>query len=209
MIRKPILIASLLSVVLAACNPTHVSGLNRIVKVEEFDQQPDLRKRVVAECGSNPGQLKDDPNCVNANASQDRADKKQAEEQQKAAIALVAGAVALATNPAAMRQDEARRIAARQDIGTILQALKLYRLDNGSYPTQQQGLSALVQKPTVDPLPNNWKDGGYLERMPNDPWGNGYKYLNPGAHGEIDVFSYGADGKEGGEGNGADIGSWQ
>ena len=78
------------------------------------------------------------------------------------------------------RPDEARRIAAKQDIGTIMQALKLYRLDNGRYPTQDQGLNALIQKPSTDPIPNNWKDGGYLERLPNDPWGNGYKYLNPG-----------------------------
>lgn len=206
---RPIVAASLLSGALVACSPTHVSGLDRIVKVEEFDQQLDLRQRVVAECNSNPGQLKDDPNCINANASQDKAEKLRAEEQQKAAMALVAGVAALAANPNAMRQDEARRIAARQDIGTIIQALKLYRLDNGSYPSQEQGLAALIQKPTIDPQPNNWKDGGYLERVPSDPWGNGYKYLNPGAHGEIDVFSYGADGKEGGEGNDADIGSWQ
>ncbi|WP_175888361.1 type II secretion system major pseudopilin GspG [Burkholderia contaminans] len=206
MLRKPILIASLLSATLAACSPTHVSGLDRVVKVEEFDQQLDLRKRVVAECNSNPGQLKDDPNCINANASQDKADKQRAEEQQKAAMALVAGVAAMAANPDAMRQEAARRIAARQDIGVFLQALKLYRLDNGRYPSQEQGLAALVQKPTIDPVPNNWKDGGYIERLPNDPWGNSYKYLNPGAHGEIDVFSYGADGKEGGD---ADIGSWQ
>ncbi|WP_310633425.1 type II secretion system major pseudopilin GspG, partial [Paraburkholderia sp.] len=67
----------------------------------------------------------------------------------------------------------------------------------------------LIQKPTTDPVPNNWKDGGYLERLPNDPWGNPYQYLNPGVHGEIDVFSYGADGKPGGAGNDADVGSWQ
>ncbi|NTZ08200.1 type II secretion system protein GspG [Burkholderia metallica] len=124
-------------------------------------------------------------------------------------MALVAGVAAMAANPNAMHQDEARRTAARQDIGTITQALMLYRLDNGSYPSQEQGLVALVQKPVIDPLPNNWKDGGYLERLPNDPWGNSYKYLNPGVHGAIDVFSYSADGKEGGEGNDADIGSWQ
>ena len=206
---KPIVTVCLLSAALAACSPTHVSGLDRVVKVEEFDQQLDLRKRVVAECNSNPGQLKDDPNCINANASQEKADKQRAEEQQKAAMALVAGVAAMAANPDAMRQESARRIAARQDIGVFLQALKLYRLDNGRYPSQEQGLAALVQKPTIGPVPNNWKDGGYIERVPHDPWGNSYKYLNPGAHGEIDVFSYGADGKEGGEGNDADIGSWQ
>ncbi len=107
------------------------------------------------------------------------------------------------------RPDEARRVAARQDVATIMQALKLYRLDNGRYPTADQGLKALVEKPTSEPVPNNWKPGGYLERLPNDPWDNPYQYLNPGVHGEIDVFSYGADGKPGGEANDADIGSWQ
>ena len=107
------------------------------------------------------------------------------------------------------RPDQARRVAATQDIATVMQSLKLYRLDNGRYPTTDQGLRALVSKPTTDPVPNNWKDGGYLERLPNDPWGNPYQYLNPGVHGEIDVFSYGADGKPGGDGNDADIGSWQ
>lgn len=105
--------------------------------------------------------------------------------------------------------DEARRGAARQDIGSIVQALKLYRLDNGRYPTQDQGLQALIAKPSTDPIPTNWKDGGYLERLPNDPWGHSYKYLNPGVHSEIDVFSYGADGRDGGEGSDADIGSRQ
>ncbi|MBU9547505.1 type II secretion system major pseudopilin GspG [Burkholderia multivorans] len=200
---------SLLSVALAACSQTKVSGLDRIVKVDQFDQQPDLRNRVVHECDSNPGQLKDDPNCINAKASQDKAEKQRAEEQQKAAMALIAGVAAIAANSDSVRQDEARRIAARQDIGIFMQALKLYRLDNGRYPSQEQGLAALVRKPTVDPIPTNWKDGGYIERLPNDPFGNSYKYLNPGVHGEIDVFSYGADGKEGGEGNDVDIGSWQ
>ncbi len=107
------------------------------------------------------------------------------------------------------RPDEARRVAAKQDIATVMQALKLYRLDNGRYPTQDQGLAALIKKPDTDPVPNNWKDGGYLERLPNDPWGAPYQYLIPGAHDEIDVFSFGADGKPGGDGNNADIGSWQ
>jgi general secretion pathway protein G len=106
------------------------------------------------------------------------------------------------------RPDEARIIAAKQDIATLMQALKLYRLDNGRYPTTEQGLQALVVKPTSDPIPANWKAGGYLERLPNDPWGHPYQYLNPGVHGEIDVFSLGADGQPGGEGNDADIGSW-
>ena len=107
------------------------------------------------------------------------------------------------------RPDQARVIAAKQDIASLMSALKLYRLDNGRYPTTEQGLQALVVKPTTPPIPSNWKSGGYLERLPKDPWGSPYQYLNPGVHGEIDVFSYGADGAPGGEGNDADIGSWE
>ena len=106
------------------------------------------------------------------------------------------------------RPDEARVIAARQDIASLMQALKLYRLDNMRYPLTEQGLQALVEKPSAAPLAPNWKTGGYVERLPKDPWGNPYQYLNPGLHGEIDVFSYGADKAPGGDGNDADIGSW-
>jgi general secretion pathway protein G len=106
------------------------------------------------------------------------------------------------------RPDEARVIAAKQDIASLMQALKLYRLDNQRYPVTEQGLQALATQPTIAPLPPNWKAGGYVERLPRDPWGNPYQYLNPGVHGEIDIFSLGADGVPGGEGNDADIGSW-
>lgn len=106
------------------------------------------------------------------------------------------------------RPDEARAIAAKQDIASLMQALKLYRLDNQRYPSTEQGLQALVTKPSTSPLPPNWKTGGYVERLVRDPWGNPYQYLNPGVRGEIDVFSMGADGVAGGEGNDADIGSW-
>jgi general secretion pathway protein G len=106
------------------------------------------------------------------------------------------------------RPDEARVIAAKQDIASVMQALKLYRLDNQRYPTTEQGLQALVARPNTGPIPPNWKAGGYLERLPRDPWGNPWQYLNPGLHGEIDIFSFGADGAPGGEGNDADIGSW-
>lgn len=106
------------------------------------------------------------------------------------------------------RTDEARVIAARQDIATIMQALKLYRLDNHRYPTTEQGLQALVQRPTSGPAAPGWKEGGYLDRMPVDPWGGSYQYLNPGVRGEVDVFSLGADGQPGGTGNDSDIGSW-
>ncbi|MEQ1668317.1 MAG: type II secretion system major pseudopilin GspG [Sulfuriferula sp.] len=106
------------------------------------------------------------------------------------------------------RPDEARVMAAKQDIASLMQALKLYRLDNQRYPITEQGLQALVKQPTIVPLANNWKAGGYIERLPKDPWGNPYQYLKPGIHGEIDVYSLGADGAPGGEGNDADIGSW-
>jgi general secretion pathway protein G len=107
------------------------------------------------------------------------------------------------------RPDEARAVAAKQDIAVIGQALKLYRLDNQRYPSAEQGLQALITKPEIAPLPPNWKTGGYVERLPKDPWGNAYVYVNPGLHGEIDVMSLGADGKAGGQGVDADIGSWQ
>ena len=105
------------------------------------------------------------------------------------------------------RTDEARETAARTDIATIMQALKLYKLDNGNCPTQDQGLQALVVKPSTAPVPANWKP--YLDKLPTDPWGRPYQYLNPGVKGPVDVFSYGADGKPGGDGANADIGSWQ
>ena len=105
------------------------------------------------------------------------------------------------------RADDARLTAARTDITNVMNSLKLYRLDNQRYPSAEQGLQALVTKPSVSPVPSNWRP--YLEKLPNDPWGQPYKYLNPGLKGEVDVFSLGADGKEGGEGKDADLGSWQ
>ena len=105
------------------------------------------------------------------------------------------------------RADDARVTAAKTDIANINQALKLYRLDNQRYPTAEQGLQALVAKPTTGPAPQNWKP--YLEKLPNDPWGRPYQYLNPGIKGAVDVMSFGADGQSGGEGKDSDIGSWQ
>jgi general secretion pathway protein G len=102
----------------------------------------------------------------------------------------------------------APKIMDRPDEATIVQALKMYRLDNIRYPTTEQGLQALITKPVVAPIPENWKSGGYLEKLPNDPWGHPYVYLNPGRHGDIDVISLGGDGESGGEGKDADIGSW-
>jgi general secretion pathway protein G len=106
------------------------------------------------------------------------------------------------------RTGESRVTAARVDISTLMQALKLYKLDNQRYPTTEQGLVALVQRPTGGPAATGWKEGGYLERLPKDPWGNQYQYLSPGIHGEVDVFSFGADGQPGGAGEDADVGSW-
>lgn len=123
-------------------------------------------------------------------------------------VVILAILAALIVPRVMSRPDEARVIAAQQDIRTIVQSLKLYRLDNLRYPTTEQGLAALVKPPTVPPLAPNWKTGGYLERMPRDPWGNPYQYLNPGLRGEIDVFSFGADGVAGGDGFDADVGSW-
>jgi general secretion pathway protein G len=124
-------------------------------------------------------------------------------------VVVILGILAALVVPKIMgRPDEARVVAARQDIATLMQALKLYKLDNIAYPSTEQGLQALVVKPGSAPIPPNWKSGGYIDRLPKDPWGHEFQYLNPGLHGEIDVFSLGADGAPGGEGNDADIGSW-
>lgn len=124
-------------------------------------------------------------------------------------VVVILGILAALVVPKIMgRPDEARIVAARQDIATLMQALKLYKLDNITYPTTEQGLQALTTKPASAPVPSNWKSGGYIDRLPKDPWGHEFQYLNPGLHGEIDVFSLGADGAQGGEGNDADIGSW-
>ena len=105
------------------------------------------------------------------------------------------------------RADDARVTAARTDVNNLMQALKLYKLDNLRYPTAEQGLQALVTKPAIPPVPPNWRP--YLDKLPSDPWKNPYQYANPGLTGEIDVYSFGADGVVGGEGKNADIGSWQ
>ncbi|MCP5282880.1 MAG: type II secretion system major pseudopilin GspG [Rhodoferax sp.] len=105
------------------------------------------------------------------------------------------------------RADDARTVAARTDVNNLMQALKLYKLDNQRYPSAEQGLSALISKPTSGPIPPNWKP--YLDKLPNDPWNQPYQYLNPGLKGEVDVLSFGADGQAGGEGKNADVGSWQ
>lgn len=123
-------------------------------------------------------------------------------------VLLIIGVLAALIVPNVLdRADDARVTAAKTDVANLMQALKLYRLDNQRYPTAEQGLQALRVKPSTPPVPNNWKT--YLDQLPNDPWGSPYVYLNPGIRGEIDVMSYGADGKPGGEGKDADLGSWQ
>ena len=122
-------------------------------------------------------------------------------------VVVILGILAMLIVPRVVgRTDEARAVAAKQDVATLMQALRLYRLDNGRYPTNEQGLAALVEKPTREPLPANWKP--YLDKLPKDPWGKLYHYLHPGVRGEIDVFSLGADAQPGGSGADADVGSW-
>jgi general secretion pathway protein G len=122
-------------------------------------------------------------------------------------VVVILGILAALVVPKIMsRPDEARIVKAKQDVLAIQNALDLYRLDNGVYPSTDQGLMALVKKPTTPPEPIDWKQ--YLKSLPKDPWGRDYLYLNPGEHGEIDVFSYGANGEPGGTGVDNDIGNW-
>ena len=109
------------------------------------------------------------------------------------------------------RPDEAKQLKAKMQIETIETALKLYRLDSGSYPSTDQGLEALIAKPDTPPVPEKWREGGYLEKgkLPSDPWGNAFVYLSPGVHGDFDLVSYGADGVSGGEGVNSDINNWE
>jgi general secretion pathway protein G len=124
-------------------------------------------------------------------------------------VVVIMGVLAALVVPKLLgRAAESKVAAAKVDIATIMQSLKLYKLDNQRYPTTEQGLQALLTKPTTGPAANGWKGGGYLEKMPKDPWGNSYQYLSPGVKGEVDVFSYGADGQPGGTGDDADVGSW-
>lgn len=121
-------------------------------------------------------------------------------------VVVILGLLAAVVVPKVMnRPDEARVVKAQADIAAIVQSLKLYRLDNTAYPSSEQGLNALVQRPTTTPIPNNWKQGGYLDKLPKDPWGRDYQFLNPGTRGEMDVFSLGADGQPGGQGTSTDI----
>lgn len=125
-------------------------------------------------------------------------------------VVVILGILAAIVVPKIMDQPDKARVAkAKQDIQVLTTALHLYKLDNFTYPSTQQGLQALVAKPSGDPPAPNWKPGGYIQRLPTDPWGNPYQYLNPGTHGgPFDLFSLGADGKPGGTGINADIGNW-
>ncbi|MGB5352197.1 MAG: type II secretion system major pseudopilin GspG [Woeseia sp.] len=123
-------------------------------------------------------------------------------------VVIILGILAAIVAPNVIgRVGDAQIAAAKQDLRGIENALKFYRLDNFSYPSTEQGLQALVSRPN-DPNLRNWKQGGYLDRMPKDPWGNPYQYLNPGNNGEVDIYTLGRDGRPGGEGEDADIGNW-
>lgn len=120
-------------------------------------------------------------------------------------IGLLAGIVV----PKLMgRTEEAKRTKTMVQIKNLQSSIDLYRLDSGSYPTTDQGLQALVEKPAIGEIPKKWKEGGYIDKIPKDAWGNNYVYISPGVHGEYDIYSYGADGEEGGEGKNTDIQSW-
>jgi general secretion pathway protein G len=124
-------------------------------------------------------------------------------------VVIILGILAAIVAPNVIgRIDDAQITRVQQDLRGIENALKFYRLDNFAYPTSEQGLDALVNKPS-DPNIKNWKSGGYLDRLPKDPWGNRYEYLNPGQNGEIDIYTFGRDGRPGGEDIDADLGNWE
>ena len=124
-------------------------------------------------------------------------------------VLVILGILASVIVPRVMDSpDKARVTKARSDVSALENALHRYKMDNFNYPSTDQGLAALVEQPGGTPEARNWQKGGYINRLPKDPWGNDYQYLNPGAHGEIDIFSYGADGAEGGEEIASDIGNW-
>lgn len=124
-------------------------------------------------------------------------------------VIVILGILAAVVVPRVMdNPDKARVTKAKNDIRAMESALDLYKLDNFNYPSTDQGLEALVSEPSGSPEPKNWKSGGYMKRLPADPWGNEYQYLNPGVNGAVDIFSYGADGEEGGEELNTDIGNW-
>ncbi|AKS40939.1 type II secretion system major pseudopilin GspG [Wenzhouxiangella marina] len=125
-------------------------------------------------------------------------------------VVVIIGILAAVVVPRVMDEpDRARVTKARQDVQALVTALNMYKLDNYHYPSTEQGLDALIRQPAGQPEAANWKPGGYIDRLPTDPWGRPYQYLNPGLKGEIDVWSFGANGMPGGEGTNAEIGNWE
>ena len=127
-------------------------------------------------------------------------------------VIIILGILAVYIGPKIMgRPGQAKQVKAQVDISALETALKLYKLDNGSYPATEQGLLALVEKPESGNVPRKWKEGGYLDKgkVPKDPWGNEFVYISPGVHGDYDIISYGADGVPGGEGEDKDVNSWE
>lgn len=124
-------------------------------------------------------------------------------------VVVIIGILATLVAPKFLgRTDDARITKAKADIKALESSLELYKLDNYAYPTTDQGLEALVSAPTSEPVPANWKEGGYIKHLSKDPWQRDYQYLSPGEHGEVDIYTLGADGVDGGEGANADIGNW-
>jgi general secretion pathway protein G len=124
-------------------------------------------------------------------------------------VVVIIGILAAVIVPRVMDEPDRARVAkAKQDVQALVTALNMYRLDNFNYPSTEQGLEALVRRPSGQPEAPNWKQGGYIDGLPRDPWGRDYQYLNPGVHGEIDVWSFGANGMPGGDGINAEIGNW-
>ena len=124
-------------------------------------------------------------------------------------VVVILGVLAAIVVPRIMdKPDEARAAKAKQDIRALESAIELYKLDNFNYPSTQQGLDALTTKPAGEPQPKNYKQGGYIKQLPKDPWGNPYQYLSPGTHGDVDIFTFGADNQPGGTGTASDIGNW-
>lgn len=147
-------------------------------------------------------------------AAKKLADKKK--EQQKGftllevmvVLVIIGLLVAMVAPKVLGQQDKAMVKKVQADLSNLETGLNMYRLDNFTYPSTAQGLDALVKKPSVAPEPRNYSADGYINRLPTDPWGNAYQYRSPGEKGRIDVFSFGADGRLGGEGLNADIGNW-
>jgi general secretion pathway protein G len=124
-------------------------------------------------------------------------------------VVVILGIMATLIGPKLLsRVDDAKITKAKQDLAQLKQSLELYKLDNQRYPTTEQGLQSLVTKPTTGPAANGWKTGGYIDKLPKDPWNGAYQYLSPGVKGSVDIFTFGGDGQPGGSGNDADIGSW-